>query len=139
MQSEGLIMFIIFTNINTHTVCLKRWDLNIWLEKTRGNHSDEFWKIGLLKLANPRTIRIFKFITLNFSKYFYLRGCFSGILTANSSGKLQKSYFQEHFFQNTCSCFFWNNLFNTRSIYEFIYSFFFRGAHAKNCRNRVNF
>ena len=54
-------MLLIFTHINTHTVCLKSSDLKIWFEKNRNNHSEEFYKIVLLKVANPWTIRTKKY------------------------------------------------------------------------------
>ena len=54
-------MLHMYTNINAHTLCLKKTDLKIWFGKCISNHTEEFFKIGLLKLANPHTINMKKY------------------------------------------------------------------------------
>ena len=62
-------MLLVFTNINTDTVCLKMSDLKTLFKKSRSNHSEEFWKIGPLILANPQTIHMKKYRFIGWKIY----------------------------------------------------------------------
>ena len=99
-------MLLIFTNINTHPVCLKRSDLKIWFEKSKSNHSEEFWKKSSSETSKSlnnkyQEVQIFRLITNNFIKNYFLYRYFTGIMTANFMWQTSEKLFLRILFSRT--------------------------------------
>ena len=90
--------------IHQYTVCMKKPDLKI---TSTSNHSEEFWKIDLLKLANPRAILMKKYRYNNnmglckkllFKNSFSRASAVASFEIINISWKVSMNYFFNSFF-----------------------------------------